>query len=1267
MLAHPNFNERTFASLKVRNCSFVGNSVYSPFTAAASGGALDFRASRIAEDSVILEILESDFIANDVASAPQMLSTQPAGGGAVFFSIAELPTVAEKRSRTVAVISECKFSHNTVRLPELHRGMGNEPLVGGALAAYLPSSRGSQSPALAILNSGFASNVVASYDALLRQHAGPCAGGAVFAQIPGAVTLINNCSLAKNSCFASAGARGGAVAVEGLLTVGRSSFSRSHAASFSMETAIGSSPSCLGGQIFSSLSVEIENSNFTHGICHVYSCGSSTGGAVYSPFSVTVYNSSFENHIAAGGSAVAGTIFGEVDLENVRVNISAALGVFFATGGSIRSFSDTKISGLSITNSGAYVGPLEDSPLCHDPEAQKRPNSGPKGGAISIGSPSALALLNITMNSTEAAFGAAFSFDDYPPESNSEFGGVVLQEAIASTAGGVFFFGNEKVPPQSLMSLCGNTTSEAILKLENCTSGRYGPICATFPFSVAYKSVPFPAVVPMGTPFDISLVLKDRFDSRIFPVELPLFISVQNRIRWTMSAENRDSVVADDDGVFRFRALEFAGNGTAAAGTLLFGSDAVGLWKNVTFQVISCLPSFQYAPPANPSSSAECHLCPRGTYRLPHTEEGECVPCLSKGIDADADADDGSCLEHHRIAEISELSHELALFGEWTVSAGYYPSPSFSNPKELLVCPNEACEGTVCTVRAPVRLPYACGSEISRQLYVDSGPRWALNCSSHGICKEGYTDRLCSRCKCDDEGCFFSSGEDDERSCDKCGRTQTALIVLAVALLQLTLVVFLLFQKSALALLLSEVVIVIILVLSGVGESWLIQLVLIMGLMFMASTLSRRRQKSPERQQDDDQPESAVQSRDDAGVSRSYHEYEHHSQARTAGVAKLVLFFVQTVATVVAPSTWPAWTRNVVHQFEALNFHLAGLECVLPSGYNQPVWKLLTQLALPWVLALNMVLAACIAGAAVKIGLVGAAQRLGSRLCRCVRRHSDGDAAPLLPASRTCSVSFKVLVRRLQFSVLFLLSASYFELSNLILAVIRPCERSFMASYPWIPCGEAKQPFVALLSLGVTFFILYTVGIPAFFGWIMFRHRKTIAAAPAFEKVHLGLGSESEVLIPPQLAENLESLDEIEGKYGFLFEAYRSRWFWWEIVWFLRRILLSVAVATLRSYDGYQLAFISITMFGFLFLHRFAKPFASQAANVMDLVTSAVILLNLSIGSHISQFSKENTTMVAVLQNLVFLSTSSVLLVLVVLLILPIFKCRCLTHRLLTD
>ncbi len=84
------------------------------------------------------------------------------------------------------------------------------------------------------------------------------------------------------------------------------------------------------------------------------------------------------------------------------------------------------------------------------------------------------------------------------------------------------------------------------------------------------------------------------------------------------------------------------------------------------------------------------------------------------------------------------------------------------------------------------------------------------------------------------------------------------------------------------------------------------------------------------------------------------------------------------------------------------------------------------------------------------------------------------------------------LVSRVQFSCFFLLSASYFELTNVILEVLRPCSKGLMA--------------IALCCM-----FLYTIGIPVFFGAIMLCNRRRILAGDP----------------------------SMENRFGFLFESYR--------------------------------------------------------------------------------------------------------------------------------
>jgi hypothetical protein len=115
--------------------------------------------------------------------------------------------------------------------------------------------------------------------------------------------------------------------------------------------------------------------------------------------------------------------------------------------------------------------------------------------------------------------------------------------------------------------------------------------------------------------------------------------------------------------------------------------------------------------------------------------------------------------------------------------------------------------------------------------------------------------------------------------------------------------------------------------------------------------------------------------------------------------------------------------------------------------------------------------------------------------------------------------------------------------------------------------------------------------------------------------------------------------------------------FWWELVWFFRRILLSIAVSSLVPLPGYQMALILLVLLITLFLHRGLKPFADKAANVLELTSTACLIFVIVMGSEIQQHRKADTTlMTPVLQNVVWSLIALMTGFLVLSLVLPAIK-----------
>lgn len=421
-------------------------------------------------------------------------------------------------------------------------------------------------------------------------------------------------------------------------------------------------------------------------------------------------------------------------------------------------------------------------------------------------------------------------------------------------------------------------------------------------------------------------------------------------------------------------------------------------------------------------------------------------------------------------------------------------------------------------------------------------------------CAEGYQDRLCSKCFCSEQVCFFSNGETDFRHCTKCQQTSTFIIVAAVCVLQISLVVFLLFKRSAIALLLAELVIAVVLFIVGIGEAWMLDVFIMLGLLFVITSLSQKDPAShhvPENQHgplSDQSDEEIDQSHSLFGISsekRSLDSHHHHSShhawaAKTAAIAKIAIFFLQSTASLVKQAAWPSWISTLLSQLDALNFRVSGIECLAPSVLSNPVYKLLFQLGMPIFVGINIVVAAGIAALLLRLDPVRKIKSLLQRFCAATSSRparspdvdseneahahesvgklmvdSEDEVASLLASNATDHDHPEPvtadLVSRAQFSCFFLISASYFELNNLIFEVLRPCSLGYMPNFPWIPCQFSNEQHAGLMGIAIASLFLYTIGVPAFFGAVMLCNRKRLLAGDP----------------------------KMESRFGFLFESYR--------------------------------------------------------------------------------------------------------------------------------
>jgi hypothetical protein len=99
------------------------------------------------------------------------------------------------------------------------------------------------------------------------------------------------------------------------------------------------------------------------------------------------------------------------------------------------------------------------------------------------------------------------------------------------------------------------------------------------------------------------------------------------------------------------------------------------------------------------------------------------------------------------------------------------------------------------------------------------------------------------------------------------------------------------------------------------------------------------------------------------------------------------------------------------------------------------------------------------------------------------------DSSPLKHHKGQSIVGLK---HRVLQSLLFLFYASHFELSNLVLELLEPCEESeggttWMTQYPWLRCDGSDAAL--LRTLACIFLALYVLGIPLVIALLLWSHK----------------------------------------------------------------------------------------------------------------------------------------------------------------------------------
>lgn len=422
------------------------------------------------------------------------------------------------------------------------------------------------------------------------------------------------------------------------------------------------------------------------------------------------------------------------------------------------------------------------------------------------------------------------------------------------------------------------------------------------------------------------------------------------------------------------------------------------------------------------------------------------------------------------------------------------------------------------------------------------------------ICEHGYTGRLCRECVCEhgEAHCYFPVGS----KCVECKPLETWMIVGGAVSLIFCIFIFI-FLKGSTIVILLEAMVVVVLLLLGIGESYIFDVVVFFVIIQGLEALGK-------------------------GGSSVAHVVS------LEGLAKLFLWYLQALNLLTPSELWPETVKSTISSMDFVNFHSSSIECMqffreLSESVGREVAKLLIVITIPLLLAVTMI---------VTLGL---RRMVYPKVKECVAKvrpkkemdsylnsddsfldtyHGDVNSSK----RETHDPSFYSEVASM---TIFVGYATLVEVSASVLEAL-PCtpdpftKEDFMSAAPAISC--TSHEYQTLQKVAWPLFAVWVLGLPLFFGFLLFFNRK-----------------------------NLKNHDTEEW-LGLLYENYTHECWWWEMVWLLRRLLLAVAVSWFEE-SPWKNALISSLLVGSICLSFVFRPFQFPMENIFEVGITAVLLV----------------------------------------------------------
>jgi predicted outer membrane repeat protein len=454
----------------------------------------------------------------------------------------------------------------------------------------------------------------------------------------------------------------------------------------------------------------------------------------------------------------------------------------------------------------------------------------------------------------------------------------------------------------------------------------------------------------------------------------------------------------------------------------------------------------------------------------------------------------------------------------------------------------------------------------------------------YGFCEEGYQGFLCSDCS---KNYYRSYQFETEHKCIHCSNTPSKKIKIEfgilIAIASLLVIFVILFPKNIMLLAFTQIALVILYLMFGVGKLASVELLIILTIIILV--LSNK----------SDQNRGA------------------------SGLIKTTIFYFQIIS--VLPTIWPTQVQyeiNKITSLFAFNINFNGIECSFSQTDNREIFLFSFKMILPIIIILSVmiiiflqrIISPRIESLKEKIKTIFNSNK-NETLNINNKFEEEEEEEDLLNEGSTeeeqedndeikneKNESWKDTILRI---ILFVIYISHFDLTKAIFSIFN-CEYPFgfdseqgllpkyISRMPWIICRLIPPgEYLTLFILSILFTIIYVFGIPFLFSMLLFFNRKKI-------------------------------YDEEEriAWFSFYYQNYKLNYYWFELVWMLRRTLLAFLFNVLSNNINIQALLIISTLCGFIIANQYLLPFRTRKENIFELICSVVLLITF-IGSFTNQ------------------------------------------------